>query len=162
MAIEIERKFLVRRESLPALPAGDSICQGYIQTLNRTTVRVRLRGDQAFLTLKGPANGISRSEFEYPIPVADAIQILEQLCTSENPAQEKTIEKTRYEIPHDDMTWELDIFSGNNAGLIVAEIELSSERQVFSLPDWVGEEVSSDLRYSNLALMQNPFSTWGA
>lgn len=153
MAIEIERKFLVRRENLPALPAGDSIRQGYIPTLNRTTVRVRLRGSQAFLTLKGPATGISRSEFEYPIPVADAAAIMDQLC-------ENAIEKTRYEILHDGMIWELDIFGGSNTGLIVAEIELASESQRFTLPAWVGEEVSDDLRYSNLALAQNPFTAW--
>lgn len=134
--------------------------QGYIRTLNRTTVRVRLRGDEAYLTLKGPSIGISRSEYEYSIPVADAREILEQLCDSGTNEQKETIEKTRYEILHDGMIWELDIFAGRNIGLIVAEIELSNENQSFSLPSWIGEEVSTDPRYSNLALIQNPFTTW--
>jgi len=154
MAVEIERKFLVYSDRLPALADGQRIVQGYIPTADRTTVRVRLSDQQAWLTLKGRTTGISRPEFEYPIPATDARQILEQLCSG------GLVEKTRYRIEHDGLTWELDIFEGSNSGLIVAELELSSEAQQFSQPAWVGEEVSHDPRYTNLALMLNPYLQW--
>ncbi len=156
MAVEIERKFLVRQDRLPALPAGTRLCQGYIPTLNRTTVRIRLSGPRAFLTLKGPSTGLSRSEFEYEIPAQDAQQMIDQLCTG------GTVDKMRYEIEHAGMVWELDIFAGENSGLIVAEIELQHEDQPFAKPDWIAEEVSADPRYSNFALLQTPFSRWVA
>jgi len=154
MAVEIERKFLVHRDRLPALPAGETICQGYIPALDRITVRVRIRAARAWLTLKGPTTGISRSEFEYEIPVEDAKAILTQLC------QPGAIEKTRHEIEHDGMRWELDVFAEANAGLMIAELELQDESQPFTLPDWVAEEVSADPRYSNQALLQNPWKRW--
>lgn len=154
MAIEIERKFLVHRDRLPPLGVGTRICQAYIPTLNRVTVRVRLSGTQAFITLKGPSVGVSRSEFEYEIPPADAQQMIEQLCSG------GAIDKVRHEILHAGMLWELDIFSGDNSGLIVAEIELTDEAQQFALPEWIDCEVSADPRYSNSALVQNPFSRW--
>ncbi|MDP1932554.1 MAG: CYTH domain-containing protein [Gammaproteobacteria bacterium] len=154
MAIEIERKFLVRTDRLPPLPVGTRICQAYIPTLNRTTVRIRLSGSQAFIALKGPSIGVSRSEFEYPIPLVDAQQMIDQFCSG------GTIDKVRHEILHEGMLWELDIFSGENSGLIVAEIELTDEAQAFALPDWVDCEVSADPRYSNYELMQNPYSRW--
>ena len=154
MAVEIERKFLVHRDLLPVLPPGDTIIQGYIPALNRITVRVRVRSDRAWLTLKGASTGISRSEFEYEIPLADARAMLAELC------QAGVIEKTRYEIVHAGMRWELDIFAGANAGLIVAELELPHEDQQFEKPAWVAEEVSADPRYSNQALVQNPWTWW--
>lgn len=154
MAIEIERKFLVYPDLLPVLPAGERIIQGYIPTIDRTTVRVRLSGQQAWLTLKGKTTGISRTEFEYPIPAADAGQILDQLCSG------GIVEKTRYCIEHNSLIWELDIFEGDNSGLIVAELELNDEAQAFHPPEWVGEEISHDPRYSNLALMLNPYHNW--
>lgn len=154
MGIEIERKFLVHADRLPVLPPGERIVQGYVPALNRVTVRVRLRGNRAWLTLKGPTTGISRSEFEYEIPVADAEAMLAELC------QAGVIEKTRHEILHAGQRWELDVFAGANAGLLLAELELPSEDEPFALPDWVGEDVSSDLRYSNQALMQTPWTTW--
>ncbi|MEK7258366.1 MAG: CYTH domain-containing protein [Pseudomonadota bacterium] len=156
MAVEIERKFLVHQERLPTLPEGTRLCQGYIPTLNRTTVRVRLSGTRAYLTLKGPSNGLSRTEFEYEIPALDAQQMIDQLCAG------GTVDKMRYEIEHEGMLWELDIFSGENSGLVVAEIELLHEDQPFIRPDWIGEEVSTDPRYSNLALLQNPYLRWAA
>ncbi len=156
MAIEIERKFLVHPDRLPALPGGTRICQAYIPTLNDTTVRIRLRDKEAFITLKGPTVGISRAEFEYSIPFSDAEQMIDQLCSG------GSIDKVRHEILHEGMLWELDIFSGENSGLIVAELELSNEEQTFTLPDWVECEVSDNPRYSNYALMQNPFSQWVA
>ena len=154
MAVEIERKFLVHRELLPVLPPGDTIIQGYIPALNRITVRVRVRSGRAWLTLKGASTGISRSEFEYEIPLADARAMLAELC------QAGVIEKTRYEIVHAGMRWELDIFAGANAGLIVAELELPHEDQHVEKPAWVAEEVSADPRYSNQALLQNPWTWW--
>lgn len=154
MAVEIERKFLVRPDRLPALVNGQRIVQGYIATADRTTVRVRLSDQQAWLTLKGRTTGISRAEFEYPIPAADARQMLDQLCGGGR------VEKTRYCIDDDGLTWELDVFEGSNSGLIVAELELSSETQAFERPAWVGEEVSHDPRYTNLALMLHPYTLW--
>jgi len=154
MAVEIERKFLVQRERLPVLPPGDTIIQGYIPALNRITVRVRIRAGRAWLTLKGVSTGIRRSEFEYEIPLTDARDMLAELC------QAGVIEKTRHEIAHAGLRWELDIFAGANAGLVVAELELAHEAQPFEKPDWVGEEVSDDPRYSNQALLQNPYSWW--
>ena len=153
MAKEIERKFLVDTSKLPTLPKGHIMKQGYVPTQG-ITVRARISDDQAFLTLKGRATGLSRSEFEYPIPVEDAGQILTELCAH------PLIEKTRYLIPHGDHTWELDIFEADNRGLIVAEIELSSENESFLKPEWITEEVSYDSRYRNANLRNNPYSAW--
>jgi len=154
MAVEIERKYLVIPEKLPPLHDGELIFQSYVPTTNSSTVRVRLCGANAFLTLKGPTHGISRAEFEYPIPAADAHDMLTRLCSP------GAIEKTRYKVLNDGMVWEIDVFAGGNEGLILAEIELESETQAFKLPDWIGAEVSAELRYSNLALMKTPWSTW--
>lgn len=153
MTKEIERKFLVDISKLPTLPKGHIMKQGYIPTQG-ITVRARISDDQAFLTLKGRATGLSRSEFEYPIPVEDAEQILTELCTH------PLIEKTRYLIPHGEHTWELDIFEGDNKGLVVAEIELSNEDEEFKLPIWTTEEVSYDTKYRNLNLIAHPFCKW--
>ena len=153
MAKEIERKFLVDTGKLPALPKGMVLKQGYIPTQG-ITVRARISDDQAFLTLKGRAAGLTRSEFEYPIPVKDARQILNELCAH------PLIEKTRYLIPYGVHTWELDIFEGDNEGLVVAEIELSSENEVFELPAWVTEDVSYDTKYRNSNLIAHPFCEW--
>lgn len=156
MALEIERKFLVHRDRLPVLPAGETIIQGYIPALNRITVRVRIRAERAWLTLKGASTGISRSEFEYEIPLSDARAMLAELC------QAGVIEKTRYEIQHAGLRWELDIFAGANAGLLLAELELTHEDQSFEKPDWVAADVSADPRYSNQALLHSPWSWWSA
>ena len=153
MAKEIERKFLVDTSKLPTLPKGHIMKQGYVPTQG-ITVRARISDDQAYLTLKGRATGLSRSEFEYPIPVEDAQQILDELCAH------PLIEKTRYLIPYGEHIWELDIFEGDNEGLIVAEIELGSEDEQFELPIWTTEEVSYDTRYRNTNLIAHPFSTW--
>jgi adenylate cyclase len=154
MAEEIERKFLVDPDKLPSLPLPSIIRQGYIPAQG-ITVRVRISGNQAFLTLKGRAKGLSRSEFEYPIPMEDAEQILSELC------MRPLIEKRRYLIPFGGHTWELDIFEGDNAGLIIAEIELKAEDERFSLPEWATKEVSHDPRYRNSSLITSPFSEWG-
>lgn len=154
MATEIERKFLVNKELLPALTNGQHIVQGYIPTADKTAVRIRIKGQQAWLTIKGANQGASRLEFEYPIPLTDAQQMLAELCTG------GAIDKHRYEIVHQGLTWEVDVFAASNAGLIVAEVELEDEQQAVSLPKWAAEEVTHDARYYNNQLMQNPVSGW--
>lgn len=153
MATEIERKFLLRDTGFLQNLSGERICQGYLSDAVDATVRVRLIGDQGFLTIKGRSHGISRSEFEYPIPAVDAEQLL-AMCGASR------IDKTRYRIPHGGHLWEVDVFSGANEGLVVAEIELAGEEEVFARPDWLGEEVSHDSRYFNSQLSRQPFSGW--
>lgn len=154
MATEIERKFLVHANLLGDLPEGQVIRQGYLSTANNITTRIRIIGEQAFLTIKGPSQNLSRPEFEYPIPLEDARQLLDTLC---QPCQ---ISKTRYLIPYRDHVWELDIFAGDNEGLIIAEVELGNENEKIAIPDWVGEEVSHDFRYANSQLTVNPYKNW--
>ena len=153
MGIEIERKYLVQDDSWKDGGGEGQLCrQGYLCSGEGKTVRVRIIGNAAFLTIKGPANGFSRSEFEYGIPVADAESML-SLCGN-------LVEKTRYFITHAGMLWELDVFSGANDGLVMAEIELDSETQPFDRPGWAGEEVTGDPRYYNAYLARHPFSAW--
>lgn len=154
MGIEIERKFLVRGEDWKSLGQGVLLRQGYLSSAPERVVRVRIEGDSAMLTIKGRSTGATRSEWEYPIPLVDAQAFLDSLC------ERPIIEKKRYRIPFADMTWEVDEFLGENAGLIVAEIELASEEQAFVKPDWIGEEVTHDTRYFNANLLRQPFSTW--
>ena len=154
MAVEIERKFLVDETLLPQLTDGHTIKQGYIQTADRNTVRVRVSDDKAFLTLKSSSTGATRLEFEYPVPLEDAEQMLENLC------QKPFIDKKRYLIDHQGHTWELDIFEGENKGLIVAEVELQSEDETFALPEWIEKEVTEDKRYANSNLIANPYVNW--
>jgi adenylate cyclase len=154
MATEIERKFLVKNLSCIAGRAGVAYRQGYLCSGRGVTVRVRIGGDKAYITVKGPPTGISRDEFEYPIPVPDAEQILASLCTG------GVVCKTRYRVPQGDLTWEIDVFEGDNAGLVIAEVELLAEDHPVSLPAWVGAEVSADRRYSNAALAQMPYCRW--
>ena len=154
MATEIERKFLVHKDLLPALTDGQHIVQGYIPTADKTAVRIRIKGQQAWLTIKGANQGASRLEFEYPIPLDDARKMLTELCTG------GAIDKHRYEIVHQGLIWEIDVFAASNAGLIVAEVELENEQQVVNLPAWAAEEVTHDARYYNNQLMQNPVADW--
>lgn len=156
MGQEIERKFLVVGDGWRQAAQGELICQGYIPTQDARTVRVRRVGDRAYLTLKGPAVGLVRPEFEYPISVGDAQTILTTLC------QPPLIEKTRYRLPLGNVVWEIDEFLGENQGLIIAEVELTSADQVVNLPDWIGAEVSYDLRYQNSNLARHPFKSWNA
>lgn len=153
MGQEIERKFLVKDGSWRS-GAGTMIRQGYLRNEIEGTVRVRTKGERGFLTIKGRSEGISRLEFEYEIPVEDADQILDELC------RKPLIEKIRYEIGLGGFIWEIDEFLGENAGLVVAEIELEAENQVFPKPDWLGKEVSGDFRYQNASLVLNPYRTW--
>lgn len=154
MAIEIERKFLVRGDTWRSLGTGEVYRQGYIKTENGTTVRVRMAGERGYLTIKGKTVGARRAEFEYPIPLADAQIMLEILC------DRPLIEKVRYRIFKEDLVWEVDEFGGDNEGLILAEVELSDEAQAIELPDWIGEEVTGDRRYYNATLAQHPYRKW--
>lgn len=154
MAIEIERKFLVIGNDWRALGQGMVYRQGYIARSKGRTVRVRIAGDQGYLTIKGPAQGLARPEFEYPIPHLDAEQLLDNLC------DRPLIEKIRYRIPWSGLLWEIDEFGGENQGLVLAEVELTDEHQVIERPDWIGEEVTQDPRYYNANLVTFPFSQW--
>ncbi len=154
MSREIERKYLVHGDSWRSSGTATEIRQGYLSTVKERTVRVRVMGDAAWLTIKGITLGASRSEFEYPIPVSDAHQMLDELC------EQPLIEKTRHVVEAGGMVWEIDEFSGANEGLTVAEVELEHEDQAFEIPDWIGAEVTSDPRYFNANLIDHPFSTW--
>ena len=152
MATEIERKFLVMGDYWRNAP-GVLIWQGYLNRDKHRTVRVRVAADQAFLTIKGATQGATRAEFEYPIPGTDATA-LRALCDG------PIIEKMRRRIDYAGFTWEVDEFFGDNAGLVVAEIELSSETEAFAKPPWVGQEVTEDARYFNSKLATHPYSEW--
>lgn len=154
MAIEIERKFLVVGDVWRSAPAV-FYSQGYLNRDKARTVRVRIAGEEAFLTIKGISEGARRAEFEYPIPLRDARELL-VLC------EQPLIEKYRRKILHDGFVWEVDEFLGENAGLVVAEVELPAEDTAFSLPAWVGDEVTQDVRYFNSSLSKNPFSSWSS
>lgn len=154
MPTEIERKFLVKSNSYRSLATAEFIHQGFLSTDKERVVRVRIRGDKAWITVKGLSQGASRAEFEYSIPLDDARFMLENLCIK------PTIEKHRFQITFEGFTWEVDEFLGENEGLVVAEIELPSENSVFSLPDWIGEEVTGDERYYNARLVKNPYKNW--
>lgn len=154
MATEIERKFLVVGEDWRSLGDAVEIRQGYLSTVKERTVRVRVMGDRGYVTVKGITVGAARTEFEYEIPVADAHQMLDQLC------ERPIIEKTRSRIDVAGLIWEVDSFNGVNAGLVVAEVELEHEAQEIDPPRWIGEEVTDDPRYFNANLIAHPFTEW--
>jgi adenylate cyclase len=154
MALEIERKFIIDINKLEKLENGYDIKQGYIQTKDKTAVRVRVKGDEGFLTIKGENVGATRLEYEYPIPVVDANEMLDKLCGK------PIIDKTRYLIQYKKHTWEIDIFHKENDGLIVAEVELESEDEIVELPEWIVKEVTDDSRYYNSNLLEHPYSHW--
>lgn len=154
MGVEIERKFLLAGDAWRGLGQAVLLRQGYLSSTRERVVRVRIEGEQAMLTIKGANVGATRGEWEYPIPLADAVELLDGLC------EQPLIEKVRHRIEHAGMVWEVDEFLGANAGLIVAEIELASEDQPFEKPDWIGAEVSGDARYYNANLIRHPFSQW--
>ena len=155
MGIEIERKFLVNQEAWQSVekPDGVHYQQGYIPSDDNCTVRVRIAGAHGYITLKGRTKGISRSEFEYEIPLADAKTMLQQFT-------QNGTEKIRYKFPAGNKVWEVDEFLGLNKGLVVAEIELGSEDEAFEKPLWITEEVTDDMRYANSNLAISPFSKW--
>jgi adenylate cyclase len=155
MALEIEHKYLIRKDLWYAVhkPAGVKIRQGYLQTDPEKTIRIRISGINAFLTIKGPSRNASRVEYEYPIPTEEAEELL-QLCTI------PIIEKVRYRVEYEGKAWDVDEFFGENEGLILAEIELSYPEEPYRKPSWVGEEVTDDPRYYNSYLAANPVSGW--
>jgi len=154
MAKEIEKKFLITNEDWQGLAEGKEYCQGYLNREKGRTVRVRTIGNRGFITVKGPAKGETRLEFEYKIPIQDAREMLQKLC------HKPLIKKTRYKIPFDGFIWEIDVFAGENEGLIFAEIELNHEGEKFSQPHWIGDEVTNDSRYYNANLVTNPYKNW--
>ncbi|HEX5854752.1 MAG TPA: CYTH domain-containing protein [Thermoanaerobaculia bacterium] len=154
MGLEIERKFLVTDDSWKVLATGVPCRQGYLSSAPERNVRVRIAGEKGTLTVKGLNDGVTRAEFEYAIPAEDAAAMLDRLC------EKPLIEKTRYRIPFGAHTWEVDEFHGENAGLVVAEVELRSADEKPARPAWVGREVSSDARYFNSNLAKRPFTTW--
>ncbi len=155
MGVEIERKFLLRSDAWrEEADEGVYFHQGYLSTTPERVVRVRQMGERAVVTIKGKGDGIVRPEFEYDIPLEDAQAMLGQLCL------QPTIEKRRHTLRSGPHTWEIDVFDGENQGLVVAEIELSSVSETFEKPDWLGDEVSDDSRYLNSNLIAKPFKTW--
>lgn len=154
MGTEIERKFLVIGDEWRSLGQGTVYSQGYLVSEPHRTVRVRIAGEQGFITIKGATEGISRAEFEYKIPVEDAKELLETLC------DRPFIQKTRYKIHSNGLLWEVDEFEGDNAGLILAEVELEDAEQAIDLPAWIGDDVSHDSRYYNSNLVKFPVSQW--
>ncbi|MGX4644224.1 CYTH domain-containing protein [Massilia sp. SYSU DXS3249] len=154
MGVEIERKFLVKGDAWRALGEATLLRQGYLSLDPERTVRVRIEGEAATLTIKGKNRGATRGEWEYPIPVPEAAELLDTLC------QRPLVEKIRHRIAAGPHTWEVDEFLGANAGLVVAEIELASEDEAFDKPGWIGLEVTHDHRYFNSNLIRHPYSAW--
>jgi adenylate cyclase len=156
LGVEIERKFLVRDRSVVVGLAGTEMRQGYLSVDPGRTVRVRIAGRRAYVTIKGAPSdsGASRAEYEYEIPVLDAAELLDRM------ALRPLIEKVRYRLPVGRLTWEIDVFAGDNEGLVVAEVELPSEAMGVILPDWIGEEVTGDARYYNASLVGHPYREW--
>jgi len=155
MGTEIEKKFLVRNDSWEAeAHQGTLYRQGYLPCHRLASVRVRVAGDKGYLNIKSLTLAITRHEFEYEIPLYDAQDMLDTLC------ERPLIEKIRYLVDHEGHTWEVDVFEGENDGLVVAEVELTSEDEAFELPAWAGEEVSVDPRYYNNNLVKHPFKDW--
>jgi CYTH domain-containing protein len=154
MGKEIERKFLVKKDTFKTLAQGTRYRQGYLNSQKERVVRVRTIDDKGFLTVKGITTGATRVEYEYEIPLKDAEAMLDELC------EKPLIEKNRYKIKQGNFIWEVDEFFGENQGLICAEVELESESQRYDKPEWIGEEVTGDPKYFNSNLIQNPFKNW--
>jgi adenylate cyclase len=156
VGVEIERKFLVDVSLWRPLGAGVDIRQGYLVSSQQLAVRIRIAGAEAFITVKGEASGVSRAEFEYAVPLDEAQTMLDRLCTS------SIVEKTRHHEMVGGKLWEVDVFHGDNHGLVVAEIELLSEDEAFERPPWAAAELSHDPRYLNANLARTPFTKWRA
>lgn len=155
MAQEIEKKFLVAGEFKESAKKATRITQGYLSSVPERTVRVRVKGEKGYITVKGIGNdsGASRFEWEKEIPVEDVCDLL-KIC------EPGVIDKTRYLVDCDGHTFEVDEFYGDNEGLVVAEVELSDENEAFTRPSWLGEEVTGDKKYYNSMLMKNPYKNW--
>ncbi len=157
MAQEIERKFLISCDSWRQhADGGQRMKQGYLIGAERASIRIRIAGEHAWLNIKSATLGVERREYEYPVPRQDADEMLAELC------ERPQIEKVRYKVPWAGHTWEVDVFEGDNAGLVVAEIELGHPDEPFERPPWVGEEVSDDPRYYNVCLIRHPYREWAA
>jgi adenylate cyclase len=155
MATEIERKFLLKNSSWRELAdEGTDYSQGYLVGSKLASVRVRIEGNKAFLNIKSATIDITRQEYEYEIPVDEAAEMLDTLC------EKPLISKTRYHVKMDAHLWEIDVFNGDNEGLVVAEVELNDKDEFFVKPDWLGKEVSTDERYYNVCLVKHPFKKW--
>lgn len=155
MATEIERKFLVCSEAWRGqVEHSERYVQGYLASTASSSIRVRVSDERAWLNIKRATPGVQRSEYEYPIPINDAREVLDHLCEGH------LIEKTRYPVRYAGSRWEVDVFEGDNAGLTVAEIELDSPEQLFDRPPWLGEEISHDQRYYNNMLSTHPYKGW--
>jgi adenylate cyclase len=151
MGVEIERKYLVVGDGWRQLAGpGRRFCQGHLARDGRGSVRVRRADDRAYITVKGPRDGITRAEFEYEIPIGDAEEMLTSLCA------QPLIEKTRYCVQHLGVVWEIDVFGGDADGVVIAEVELASSDQSVPLPEWIGREVSHDPRYRNSMIVRRP------
>lgn len=157
MAREIERKFLLSGDGWRAAVSHSVVmCQGYLATTETVSIRIRQEGDEAFLNLKSATLGVSRDEYEFPLPVGGAQEVLERFCAG------RCIRKIRHYVPVGRHEWEIDEFSGANAGLLVAEIELGAEDEAFERPAWLGREVSHEQRYYNVCLVEHPYTAWTA
>lgn len=155
MATEIERKFLVKSEAWrESADDGTRFRQGYLIGAVKASVRIRIEGERANINIKSATLGVRRQEYEYPIPLDEAEEILDTLC------EQPQIEKTRYHVSVGEHLWEIDVFAGDNEGLVVAEVELQDESEDFVHPDWLGEEVSDDTRYYNVCLVKHPYKDW--
>lgn len=155
MAIEIERKFLLKNASWKEYAdEGTAYTQGYLITSQQASVRVRIQGQKAYLNIKSATIDITRQEYEYEIPLNEATEMLENLC------QKPLINKIRYRVRNEPHVWEIDVFADDNSGLIVAEIELSAVNEYFEKPDWLGLEVSDDAAYYNVNLVKLPYKDW--
>jgi len=155
MPVEIERKYLLRNDDWKlSADQGTQFVQGYLVGSKAASVRVRIEGEKAFINIKSATLGVYRKEYEYPIPVDEARELLATLC------EQPLVEKTRFIVQYDGLEWEIDVFAGENEGLVVAEVELEAEDQRINLPPWCGQEVSEDPRYYNVSLGKQPYSTW--
>lgn len=155
MATEIERKFLVRDDSWrSSVDSSVEIRQGYLAGSEKSSIRVRVADDKANINIKSATLDVTRVEYEFKIPLTDALEMLDNLC------EDPLIEKTRFHVQHGVHLWEVDVFGGENQGLVVAEIELGERDEEFDRPEWLGEEVSSDPRYYNVCLVKHPYKDW--
>ncbi len=155
MGIEIEKKFLLKNDDWKKeSDEGEQFRQGYMSGSNRSSIRIRVAGDRANINIKSATLGVTRKEYEYEIPVEDANEMLDSMC------ERPFIEKRRHFVQRGPHIWEIDVFEGDNEGLVVAEIELSDPDEPFDIPSWIGEEVSEDPKYYNVCLVNHPYKDW--
>lgn len=156
MKTEIERKFIVSGTAYKDLGTYEHCMQGYIPSTNDPLVRIRMIGSKSFLTMKSNINGLTRLEYEYQIPNQDAAELIKLFC------KDSMVEKNRYIVVYKSTIWEVDEFLGDNAGLVVAEVELDTEDQFFNKPDWIKEEISTNKKYYNYNLAHHPYKKWNS